>query len=214
MPETIQTIVYRLDELNEAAKDRARAWFREGQFDHDWYEPVYDDFERICAILGIALDTCSVHLFGGGTRRKSCIFFSGFYCQGDGACFEGRYAYRLKSVADIRAHAPNDAELHRIAIALAAVQKRNFYQLHASIKHRGRYYHEHTMVIDVERNGPSDQDVAPGSDDGLAEALRDLARWLYQALEADYDYQTSDASVDDLIAANAYTFTENGQRFG
>lgn len=214
MPEIIQTIVYRLDELGDTAKDRARAWYRDGQFDHDWYEPVYEDFERICVLLGITLDTRSVRLFGGGTREKPCIYFSGFYCQGDGACFEGRYAYRPKSVAAIRAYAPNDVELHRIALVLACAQRRNFYQLTVAIKHRGRYHHEHTMVIDVERYSPAGQNVAPNSGDDLVEALRDLARWLYRALEAEHDYQTSDASVDEMIAANAYTFTENGLRFG
>ena len=30
MPEIIHTTVYRLDELSAAAKEQARAWFREG----------------------------------------------------------------------------------------------------------------------------------------------------------------------------------------
>ena len=33
MPDVIETTVYRLDELSEAAKDNARAWYREGGFD-------------------------------------------------------------------------------------------------------------------------------------------------------------------------------------
>ena len=53
MPEIIETTVYRLDELSEVAKEKARAWYREGAFDHDWFEFIYDDFERICAILGL-----------------------------------------------------------------------------------------------------------------------------------------------------------------
>ena len=34
MPDVIETTVYRLDELSEAAKDNARAWYREGGFDY------------------------------------------------------------------------------------------------------------------------------------------------------------------------------------
>ena len=45
MPEIIETTVYRLDELSDAAKEKARAWYREGGFDYDWFESVYDDFE-------------------------------------------------------------------------------------------------------------------------------------------------------------------------
>ena len=75
MPEIIETTVYRLDELSEAAKEKARAWYREGAFDHDWFEFAYDDFERICEILGVELKTRAVRLMGGGTRQKPCIWF-------------------------------------------------------------------------------------------------------------------------------------------
>lgn len=36
MPQVITTTVYRLEELPEGTKHRARAWYREGGFDHDW----------------------------------------------------------------------------------------------------------------------------------------------------------------------------------
>jgi hypothetical protein len=48
----------------------------------------------------------------------------------------------------------------------------------------------------------------------VAEALRDLARWLYGCLEREYDYLHADAVVDEAIVANAYTFTAEGERFG
>lgn len=38
MPEIIETIVYRLDELSAGPKENARAWYREAGFDHDWFE--------------------------------------------------------------------------------------------------------------------------------------------------------------------------------
>nr|WP_292053745.1 hypothetical protein [Mesorhizobium sp.] len=110
MPEIIETTVYRLDELSEAAKEKARAWYREGAFDHDWFEFVYDDFERICEILGVELKTRAVRLMGGGTRQKPCIWFSGFWSQGDGASFEGRYGHAKGAPARIREHAPKDGE--------------------------------------------------------------------------------------------------------
>lgn len=68
MPEIIETTVYRLDELADDAKDKARAWYREGTFDHDWHDAVYSDFEGICAILGVTLRTNTVRLVGGGSR--------------------------------------------------------------------------------------------------------------------------------------------------
>src|SRR3546814_8954850 len=90
MPSIIETTVYCLDELPDAGKEKARAWYRESCLDYDWFDFVYEDFERVCAIVGVRLDTVQVRLIGGGTRQEPCIRFSGFWNQGDGACFEGR----------------------------------------------------------------------------------------------------------------------------
>ena len=48
----------------------------------------------------------------------------------------------------------------------------------------------------------------------MTEALRDLARWLYVQLEAEYDHLTSDEAIEEGINVNEYTFTEAGHRFG
>ena len=87
MPEVIQTIVYTLDELDSHAKERARDWYRQASNDDDWHDAVFEDFERVCEILGVELATRSVCLYGGGPRQKPCIWFSGFSSQGDGACY-------------------------------------------------------------------------------------------------------------------------------
>jgi hypothetical protein len=214
MPEIIETTVYQLHELSDDAKDKARGWYRDESLDHDWFEFVYDDFERICAILGVSLDTRPVRLMGGGERRKPCIWFSGFWSQGDGACFEGHYSYAKAAPRRIREYAPKDGELHRIADVLQAVQRRNFYQLYATVTHRGRYYHEYSMAISVERDSSAGRDMIHDAESLVTEVMRDLARWLYRQLEGEYEYQTSDESIDEAIAANAYIFTEAGRRFG
>jgi hypothetical protein len=70
------------------------------------------------------------------------------------------------------------------------------------------------MVISVERDSPTYQDMTADAEEMVIEALRDLARWLYRHLEREYDYLTSDEAVDEAITANEYTFTEAGRRFG
>ena len=77
MPEIIETTVYQLHELSDVAKEKARAWFREGGFDHDWYDAVYADFEQICAILGVVLKTNTVRLMDGRSRQESISAASG-----------------------------------------------------------------------------------------------------------------------------------------
>ena len=214
MPEVICTTVYQFPELSDPAKDKARAWYRERGPHDDWWDAVYEDFERVCEILGIRLKTRAVRLMGGGTRAKPCIWFSGFCCQGDGASYEGYLCHARASAKRIRDYAPQDATLHGIADRLQAVQRRNFYQLTAEATHRGRYYHEHCMIIEVARDSPTGQEPTSDSEDIVTEALRDLARWLYRQLEAEHDHLTSDDAVEDGIIANEYTFTEAGRRFG
>jgi hypothetical protein len=214
MAHIIETTVYEFHELSDAAKDKARAWFREGAGDFDWHDFIFDDFAEICGILGVTLRTYPVRLMGGGTRQKPCIWFSGFSSQGDGACFEGYYRYENRSARRIREHAPRDSELHRIADRLFEIQRDNFFQLTASIGHRDRYYHAYTMDISVERDSPVYQDMTAAAEDAVIETLRDLAHWLYRQLEREWDHVMSDECVDEGIATNGYTFTDIGRRFG
>lgn len=214
MPEIIETTVYRLTELSDTAKDKARAWYREDGFDYDWHDAVYEDFQRIAEILGVRFKTRTVCLMGGGSRQEPCIWFRGFWSQGDGASFECFYAYRKNASREIRTYAPKDETLHRIADALQAVQRRNFYQLHAEATHRGHYCHEYCMSVSVARESPTWQDLTADAEETVVEALRDLARWLYCQLEREYDHLSSDEVVDETIAANDYTFTSSGLRFG
>ena len=204
MPEIIATTVYAFDELSDTAQEAARAWYRDGQPDDDWHEFVFKDFETICLLLGITLTTRPVRLMGGGTRQKPCIWFRGFWSQGDGANFEGRYAPAAGAAKAIRSHAPQDEKLHRIANALQAVQRRNFYQLRAKIAQQGHYCHEYSMAISIERDSPTGQGATADAEDTVIEALRDLARWLYHQLEREYKYQTSNTMVDEAIRANDY----------
>lgn len=214
MPEIICTTVYQFAELSDVAKETARSWYRDLAPYDDWWDAVYEDFERICENLGIRLKTTPVRLMGGGTRAKPCIWFSGFWSQGDGACFEG-YLHNAKgAAARIRDYAPMDATLHGIADRLQAIQRRNFYQLAAEATYRGRYYHEYSMSVDVTRDSPTCQPPTEGAEEIVAEALRDLARWLYRQLQAEYEHLTSDEAIEEGIIVNAYTFTEEGRRFG
>lgn len=79
MPEIIDITVYRLDELSDAAKDKARAWYREGCFDYEWYDAVYEDFQRIAEILGVRFKTRTVRLMPAAHvgRRASPLHFCG-----------------------------------------------------------------------------------------------------------------------------------------
>ena len=199
MARTIEKTVYQFDELSERAKETARQWWRDlesGEFDS---ECVIDDAVECASILGIEID---------GPPNKPRVYWSGFCSQGDGACFEGTYSYVKGASKAIREHAPQDTELHRIADALQAAQRRNFYGLEASTTHTGRYQHSGSMRVDV--NGRDYRDVTEDDEDTLRQALRDFADWLYGRLEDAYEYTMSDENVDESIRLNEYEFDESG----
>lgn len=197
------------DELSERAKERARAWWRETtSFDQDGFE--FGDFETCARIIGISFTPSRVDLMGGGARYDPTIYYSGFSSQGDGACFEGSYRYAKGACKKIREHAPQDARLHAIVDALQEVQRRAFYKLAATCRHRGHYYHSGCMDVEVTRDGYS-HDVAQHEADAVTQALRDFADWIYRQLETDHEWRNADEQVDDNIRANEYTFTRDGQ---
>lgn len=214
MPKVIEITVYTFDELTERAQSRARDWYRTASANDEWWNFVYEDFEAVCACLGIEIKRVPINRSKPAGARRPCIWFSGFSHQGDGACFEGSWRYAKGMCKDIRAYAPTDTQLHEIADQLHTSQKPNFYQLTADISQSGRYHHEYTMRFTIERDAPTYRDIAGDTEEAVIEAMRALARWLYRRLEAEYEFQTSDEQVADMITANDYTFTATGQRFG
>lgn len=208
---TVSIITYKFDELSDKAKERARAWWREASGDDwSWSEQVIEDFIAIAALLGVEIATYQqgYYTLGGKQlkhREQPSVYFSGFWSQGDGACFEGTYEHVENVVEKLVDYAPQDAELKRIAEGLAALQAKHANTLTATITHRGNYYHAYMMQIEAEA------DVYE-PDNTLQELMRDLANWLYRTLEAEYEYQNADEQVDEAIDANGYDFTEDGKR--
>lgn len=193
---TININIYQFSELSEDAKQVAIEDWRNVLTDEDsyFYEYVYEDAKTIANIIGIDIDK---------------IYYSGFYSQGDGACFVGSYCYAKGSVGKVRDYAPEDVELHYITDRLYEVQKRNFYGLEANVKHVGRYYHEHCTRITVEHN-TGHRDVSEDTEEAISECLRDFMRWIYKQLENAYEYSISDEAIIESIENNEIEFTEEG----
>lgn len=207
-----ETKVYTFSELNDAAKERARDWYRELVFSdsNDW-EFVYQDAEQVAAMLGIDIAQRTYRTIGGGASSEPTIYFSGFCSQGDGACFEGSYAYKPGALKAIKEFAPKDTELHRIAAGLQEVQRRHFYRLVATCTHRGHYSHSGCMAVEVEDRANPYADIG-GAETDVRDLLRSFADWIYGQLEAEYTWQSADEQVDDAMTANEFEFTEEGER--
>lgn len=211
MPTVKQVVLYTYDELSDEAKEKAREWYvRAGEGDNYYAEWVYEDVERVGNILGIEFDQDHYKTRGGGSGSKPKIFYSGFWNQGDGACFEGSYKYKKGAAKKIRAYF-SDHEVIRIADELQKIQKTAFYGLTASMKHNGHYMHSGSMRVEVERDNYDSYAEIPQEAD-IAECMRDFADWIYRQLELAYEDSVSEEVVAENIRLNGYTFTENGKR--
>lgn len=195
---------------------------RDINVNHDWWDSTYDDFARICAMLGIELATYPVKLMNGKTRNDPDVSFSGFWSQGDGASWAGEYrpqglgyaGLEKLSLYDtapikIREHVPHDEELHRIADELCLLC-RIYGPVYASVRRRSsNYSHSNTMYVDYweyydEEIDPSDvaSDITDHIEETLNQLFKDLADWLYNQLETEYEHLTSDEAVVESLEAN------------
>lgn len=193
----------RFDALPQPTKDLILDKYRDWNIDGiDWGDSTYDCFKSDMDALGIEVDR---------------MYFSGFWSQGDGACFEG-------SVRDWALFLPSLGHNCPALIDHAA----NYFRFR--VEHSGHYYHEHCTRFSAELpmpEGDDDQDFADyylthdaGSvheavamallnkhteaslEKEFAEAFRDHMRTLYKLLEEEYDYLTSDDAVLDALEAN------------
>lgn len=216
MPIETTLTLYTYEELSESAKETAREWWRAAMDESD-YQNTLDDFATILEMIGVDLKTHNVQLMGGGSRQDPNIWYSLSYCQGDGASFEGAYSYKAGAAKAIRAYAALDTELHAIADALQAVQKRYGYRLTAAIdqgRYGGGYTHSGTMFLDAEATTISGHERAVSAEDEkeVQELMRRLADWGHRSLQKEHEYLTGEEQIAEAMEANGYTFEENGKR--
>jgi hypothetical protein len=195
---TKETKVYTVEELKElfpTAFEKAHEQHCIGVAqDNFGAEFVMDQAKEIGAMLGITIKH---------------IYYSGFYSQGDGACFEGDYEYKKGAAAAIKEEFPQTPDLHTIADRLQALQRKYFYKLTAGVAHRGHHYHEHCTVIDVD----TDDDYRRVTDEDAEEVrdiLRDFMHWIYTSLRDDFEYRCSEEQFVEDAKANEWEFTEEG----
>jgi hypothetical protein len=210
---TKQVQVYEFNELSPEAKEKARQWWRNVAANDNFYaEDVLEDADQIAEILGIEIDRRQVPRHDDKFNERPKIWYSGFSSQGDGACFEGVYRYKPDAVAKIQKYAPQDKELHRIAVYLESTYKEMKSSFSVKVTHSGRYYHERMMDFDVFPDDEEDTETVDSLHESIAEVLRDFAKWIYRSLEASYDATQTDEYIDEVITINEYKFLVDGSR--
>lgn len=210
MPTEKTITVYKFSELEGRAKDRAAEKLREWAVDHEWYDCTKEDFESFAQSMGF---------------KDVKSWFSGFWSQGDGACFDykGLDAEKLFN-ADCTGFEPYSAvvlEWRKGNAALIRKARRVQDSIWAeSYTHNSRYSHSLTRSTSLQLDYPTE--CATGECkrvyaviEELEKAVTDLQRELsdkyYETLEKEYEYLTSDESISENADANGYEFDARGR---
>jgi len=238
MPEQITITVYKYDELQGRAKERAQATLSEWATDHEWWDGVYESAKEDGAKRGFEIED---------------IRFSGFWSQGDGASWTGIVdvkqflEWMLEQPEDTPAHRWIDADRHRY-LCLIELMKDGWVERTVNVTRDGYHYvHENTtgpessvdwgalaseMGVGCDNDGlesvlhsegvlkgASVVGVAEGIDvtgliddldDKIKEEVRSFSREIYQMLEKEHDWLTKDEQLSEMADANEYRFDESG----
>jgi hypothetical protein len=218
---TIETFKY--SELSDAAKAKARDWFREASIGDNYFAgAVIEDAETIGKLMGLTIAERTYKTVGGKTGTEPAVWWS-LHVQGSGASFDGTWRAASVKPGGVKDYAGQDAELHRIAAEferIAAQYPEASFTVKTGWDAHSRAaefdcdpgdYEDHCEKL-PDTQGPCEAWEAAFPEEALTEAARDFMDWIYRQLNKEYDYRQSDEVVAEDIEANEYDFTADGKR--
>lgn len=198
---TINVNLYSFSELKPETQKKVLDRMRDLNVDdQEWYLNTTEYFQDQLAELGYS---------------HPKIYFSGFWSQGDGACFD---ADSLDLVQWIRSTVKRQ-EKYKSLIDLVAE-----FGISGSIfkaSNSNLYSHERTRTFCLETSDMTEEHDATKEQHALLDELEkdieqdrlNLCKDIYKSLEDEYESLTTDESIKEAIEANEYTFLENGELF-
>ena len=187
---TTQTAIYSFEELSEEAKAKA----------------IENECKSISEYWNA--DTCLESCYEWLSMLSfynAKIYYTGFWSQGDGACFVADYAFKKDTVETLTKEFP---ELHDIAKQLHDLQIKTENSLTATVSQSGRYYHENSMYFNID-TGMQDYDI----EEEFKNICKKLAKMIYKYIYECYEYDTSEEQAKENIIANEYEFLINGKLY-
>ena len=166
--------------------------------EHDWYDYEYECFREDMKAKGIDVER---------------MYFSGFWLQGDGACFEGGFD-------DVRLFIDSHFKDTDYPMIRKLLDEGGSVVINCN--HSGHYCHENCTSFSFDADTlenvmsiPTEfhEQVVASMDEKLSmevgefetasiEIFKSHMRDLYRRLEAEYDYLTSDEAVAEAVIAN------------
>ena len=180
MAEQVQITLFTFDELPEESQQKIIEGFRQ-DFDPD-YSIVYDEF---------IIDMSEQY---GADIKEDNIQWSGFWSQGDGACFTCDFDEKV--IFPILKERVYGTDQVRLLEELGV-------ELHSAKSIRcGRsnhYCHENTVTGNIFFNVPAgkefNHEIALSLEEELTKIIRESCKDLYRRLEEEYDEATTDEAI-------------------
>lgn len=190
-------------ELSKEAQRRALVKYQETDPRFEWWDFTYDDWVEKLEGLGIHTSAPNIE-------------FSGFYSQGDGASFIGKIELKgfMEAHTLIRENHP---ELYLSSIGFNADPRAEYIIRLSRDSHR--YSHSHTVslewsLISCDRWDEEHkymEGLIEDAEDDILQQCRDYMDELYKDLELTYEHLQSEEVFLEMVEANEWTFTEEGE---
>lgn len=183
--------VYTYDELSKEAQEKVLENLHDINVNYEWYEFEFEEMIESLTKMGF---------------EDADIRFSGFYSQGDGACFTANLDIdKLVKYFKLKTKYSHLLKTHNITGCIRA--------------NDSHYSHANTMSIDIDIERKDDKEMYTESteQENFEEEILDLARTeadkIYDGLQKTYEYLTSEDSTVETIKANEYAFLKDGTPF-
>jgi uncharacterized coiled-coil protein SlyX len=194
---------------NEKLKEEVLQKYGDINVDFDrWYDGVYEKWIEELKNYGF---------------EDVKIYFSGFWTQGDGACFISKVNI-VNFISAFKDEIIKELNITEKQLNLIIKLQENYDFLTYKIKQFDtHYYHEYTIKADYEYYLYPFQyheklynfleKTVYQLQDFITEKARFYSRKIYRDLENEYDYLTSENAILETLEINDYEFTEDGNIF-
>jgi hypothetical protein len=193
--ETVTYKIFKFEELLPKAQDKAlqnqRDWNVEG---FEWWDATYEGFKDDLKEKGF---------------NDVEIFFTGFWSQGDGACFDCKSFDYPKLIEALKDRIP-DKRYHQYKRFIPKLD------IGISIETLGHHYcHSRTRKLSIEYYHAGKHHrinaLVENFQDDLENLRLDWCNKIYHDLEKEYEYLTSDEAIKESIEYNDLEFFETGK---